>query len=343
MEHTDRFLKACRREEVDCTPIWLMRQAGRYMQEYRTIREKYSFLEMCKQPEVAAEVTLQPIDKLGVDAAILFSDILIPVEAMGLDLEFHEGKGPIIHNPVRDKGAVEAVEVIEPREKVPYVLETIKILRHELKGKVPLIGFSGAPFTLASYMVEGGSSKNYTLIKGMMYGAPEVYRALLDKVALTVIRYLNAQIEAGAQAVQIFDSWAGCLGPYDYGKFALPYTKKVIDGLDRRVPVINFATGVSAMLELLKEAGGDVIGIDWRINLDDAWTKIGYDVGIQGNLDPVVLLSTPQEIEIRVRDILWRAGNRPGHIFNLGHGILPQTPVENAQALVEFVHLYSRR
>lgn len=343
MEHTDRFLKACRREEVDCTPVWLMRQAGRYMEEYRKIREKYSFLEMCKLPEVAAEVTLQPVDKIGVDAAILFSDILVPVEAMGIDLEFHEGKGPIIHNPVRDMAGVEALQVIEPREKVPYVLETVKLVRQELDGKVPLIGFSGAPFTLASYMVEGGASKNYTLIKGLMYSEPSIYQALMEKVTLTVTRYLNAQIEAGAQVVQIFDSWAGCLGPYDYAKFALPYTKQVIDGLDRRVPAINFATGVSAMLELLKEAGGDVIGVDWRINLDEAWAKIGYDVGIQGNLDPVILLSSPQEIETRVRDILWRAGNRPGHIFNLGHGVLPPTPVENVQALIEFVHKHSQR
>ncbi|MFZ3063115.1 MAG: uroporphyrinogen decarboxylase, partial [Actinomycetota bacterium] len=334
---------ACRREPVDVTPVWLMRQAGRYMKEYRTIREKTPFLTMCKTPEVAAEVTLQPVERLGVDAAILFSDILVPVEAMGVSLRFSEDRGPVISQPIRDRKAVEALNIIEPEEEVSFVMEAIRIIRRELDGKVPLIGFSGAPFTLASYLVEGGHSRNYSVIKAMMYGDSSTYHALMDKLVRVITAYLNAQIDAGVQAVQLFDSWVGCLGPGDYEEFVLSHSKQVIDGLRNRVPVIHYANCGATLLELMKRAGGDVIGIDWRVNLDEAWKRLGYDVGIQGNLDPNVLLAPQDEIDKRVKDILKRADNRPGHVFNLGHGVLPQTPVENVSFMVDAVHKYSQR
>ncbi|GAW29168.1 uroporphyrinogen decarboxylase [Carboxydocella sp. ULO1] len=340
----DTFLKACRREPVDYTPVWLMRQAGRYMAEYMAIRSKYSFLEMCKIPEIAAEVTLQPVNKLGVDAAILFADILLPLEGMGIQLEFAKNEGPVIHNPVRTRADVDTIRVIEAEEATPYVMEAIRILRRELADKVPLIGFSGAPFTLASYIIEGGGSKNYIECKKMMWQAPEVWHALMDKIAEVILRYLKAQIAAGAQAVQLFDSWVGALSPEDYRQYVLPYSKKVLDGLkDSGVPVIHFANNASSMLELVKEAGGDVIGLDWRINIDDAIRRLGDDVAVQGNLDPMMLFAPPRVIEERVKDILARVGNRPGHIFNLGHGIHKDTPVEHVIALVEAVHKHSRR
>jgi len=340
----DRFLRACRREPVDYTPVWLMRQAGRYMSEYMEIRSKYSFLEMCKNSEVAAEVTLQPINKLGVDAAILFADILLPLEGMGIDLEFAKNEGPVIHNPVRTKADVEALRILEAEEATPYVMEAIRILRRELEGRVPLIGFSGAPFTLASYMIEGGGSKNYIECKKMMWQAPEVWHALMAKISEVIVRYLKAQIKAGAQAVQVFDSWVGTLSPEDYKEYVLPHSKYVMDGLkDAGVPVIHFANNASSMLEMVKEAGGDVIGLDWRINIDEAIRRLGDDVAVQGNIDPMILFAPPKVIEARVKDILDRVGNRPGHIFNLGHGIHKETPVENVIALVEAVHKYSRR
>lgn len=340
----ETFLKACRREPVDYTPVWLMRQAGRYMAEYMAIRNKYSFLEMCRIPEIAAEVTLQPVNKLGVDAAILFADILLPLEGMGLQLEFAKNEGPVIHNPVRTRADVEAIRVIEAEEATPYVMEAIRILRRELADKVPLIGFSGAPFTLASYIIEGGGSKNYIECKKMMWQAPEVWQMLMEKIAEVILRYLKAQIAAGAQAVQLFDSWVGTLSPEDYRQYVLPYSKKVLDGLkDSGVPVIHFANNASSMLELVKEAGGDVIGLDWRINIDDAIRRLGDDVAVQGNLDPMMLFAPTRVIEERVKDILERVGGRPGHIFNLGHGIHKDTPVEHVIALVEAVHKYSRR
>jgi len=314
------------------------------MKEYREIREKVPFLTMCKTPELAAEITLQPIRKLGVDAAILFADILLPVEAMGMKIEFVDDGGPVILNPVRDGKAVGELRMIEPGEDVPFIQEAIKMIRRELEGKLPLIGFSGAPFTLASYMVEGGHSRNYIYVKSMMYQEPSTYHALMDKIAQVVTRYLRAQIEAGVQALQIFDTWVGCLSPGDYEQFVMPYTRQVVDGLEGNgVPVIHYANGGSTLLELMKRAGGDVIGIDWRIDLDVAWERVGYEVGVQGNLDPALLLAPPEMIEKKVREILRRADNRPGHIFNLGHGILPQTPVENVIAMVEAVHKYGRR
>lgn len=338
-----QFLRACRREKTDYTPVWLMRQAGRYMQEYREIRNKYSFLTMCKTPELAAEVTLQPVKKLGVDAAIIFADILLPIEGMGIKLEFANNEGPVIHNPVRNRSDIDSLRLIEPERDTPFVIEAIKLTRRELNGTVPLIGFSGAPFTLASYLIEGGHSKNYICTKSLMYNDPSSWHILMDKISRVVISYLKAQAAAGAEALQLFDSWVGCLSPADYKEFAAPYSKQVIDGLkSETVPVIHFGTDSSNILEIMKNAGGDVIGIDWRIELDAAWKRLGYDVSIQGNLDPVVLFASPDEIKKRVKYILKKAGGRTGHIFNLGHGILPQTPVDNVITLVEAVHKYSK-
>jgi uroporphyrinogen decarboxylase len=344
MAFNDTFLRACRREPVDYTPVWLMRQAGRYMSEYMAIRSKHTFLEMCKNPEVACEVTLQPVNKLGVDAAILFADILLPLEGMGIDLEFAKGEGPVIHNPVRTKADVDNLRMIDADEATGYVMDAIRLIRRELEGKIPLIGFSGAPFTLASYMIEGGGSREYKNCKAMMFKAPEIWHALMRKISDVVIEYLRKQIIAGAQAVQIFDSWVGCLSPEDYKEYVFPHSKYVLDALKGEgVPVIHFANNASSMLELVSEAGGDVIGLDWRIDLDVAWKRVGYDKAVQGNIDPFVLFGTPEVIERKVKSILDKADNRPGHIFNLGHGINKETPVENVKALVDAVHKYSRR
>ncbi len=344
MKNTDvqyPFLRACRREPTSYTPIWLMRQAGRYLKEYRALRRRYSFLEMCRNPEIAAEVTLLPIKKFNLDAAIVFSDILIPLEPMGIELEFTKGEGPIIPHPIREMNQIERLRTIEPEEDIPFLLKTIRIVRHELEGKVPLIGFSGAPFTLASYIIEGGHSKSYLITKGMMYRNPSAWSSLMEKLSEVLISHLNAQIRSGVQALQIFDSWVGCLSPRDYEDYVLPFSKKVIAGLDKGVPLIHFATCCSTLLERMKEAGGDIIGVDWRIDLQEAWKRIGYDVGIQGNLDPAVLLGPIDLIRKEVKRILNQAKGRPGHIFNLGHGILPKTPVDHVEALIDIVHEYS--
>jgi uroporphyrinogen decarboxylase len=337
------FLKACRRQPTAYTPIWLMRQAGRYLKEYRALRKKYSFLEMCKNPEIAAQVTLQPIERFKLDAAIIFSDILVPLEPMGVEFEFAKGEGPVFHHPVREMKDIEKLRVIGPEEEVPFLMKAIRIVRKELEEKLPLIGFSGAPFTLASYIIEGGHSKNYILTKGLMYQNRPAWDVLMEKISEVLIRYINAQVRAGAQAVQLFDSWVGCLSPNDYEEYVLPYSKKVIDGINKGVPLIHFATTSSTLLEKMKQAGGSVIGVDWRVNLGEAWARLGYDVAIQGNLDPVVLLSSPNLIEKEVKRILNEAGSRPGHVFNLGHGILPNTPVDHVAALIEAVHEYSAR
>jgi uroporphyrinogen decarboxylase len=339
----DRFLKACRREPVDCTPVWFMRQAGRYMAEYRSLRAKYSMLALCKTSELAAQVTLQPIDRFPVDAAIIFADILLPLEAMGLNLEFAEGEGPVIHNPVRERADVERLKAIDGTE-LEYVAEAIRQTRHALRGRVPLIGFAGAPFTLASYAIEGGGSRNYVLTKSMMYREPDVWHLLMDKLARVVTGYLRRQIRAGAQAIQLFDSWVGCLSAGDYAEYVKPHVQLIFEGLTREaVPMIHFGTGTAALLHLMREAGGDVIGVDWRIHLDDAWAMIGHDCAVQGNLDPVALYAPLHEIERRVEDILRRAAGRNGHIFNLGHGILPTTPIEHVEAAINMVHKLSQR
>ncbi|MCS6290908.1 MAG: uroporphyrinogen decarboxylase [Nitrospira sp.] len=339
----DRFLKACRREPVDCTPVWFMRQAGRYMVEYRRLREKHSILDLCKTPELAAQVTLQPIDRFALDAAIIFADILLPLEPMGLRLEFAEGEGPIIHNPVRDRAAVDRLKVIDDTE-LQYVMDAISLTRKMLAGRVPLIGFAGAPFTLASYAIEGGSSRNYIHTKQMMYREPETWHRLMDKFARVITGYLRRQIKAGAQAVQLFDSWVGCLSAGDYAEYVMPHVQLIFEGLKHDgIPLIHFGTGTTAILKAMREAGGDVIGIDWRIPIDEAWAMVGYDRAVQGNLDPVTLFGPISEIERRVTDILRRAAGRPGHIFNLGHGILPNTPVENVAATIDLVHKLSTR
>ena len=320
-----------------------MRQAGRYMKEYRALRRKFSFLEICKTPEMAAEVTLMPVDMLNVDAAILFADILLPLEPMGIDLEFAAHEGPVFRHPVREMKQIESLRIIEPEEDLPFLWETIGLVRKQLEGRVPLIGFSGAPFTLASYIIEGGHSKNYVLTKGMMYQNRPAWDALMEKLSEVLIRYLNAQVRAGAQALQFFDSWVGCLNPGDYEEYVLPYSIRVIESVDKSVPLIHFATLSSTLLERMKQAGGDVIGVDWRVDLGEAWGRIGYDAGIQGNLDPVVLLGPSDRIEKEVKRILGQAQGRPGHIFNLGHGILPNTPVEHVVRLVETVHAWSSK
>lgn len=338
----DTFLKACRGEKVDYTPVWLMRQAGRYMKEYQEVRAKVDFLTLCKTPELAAKVTLQPIDILGVDAAILFSDILIAVEAMGMQLEFHDKKGPILADPVRTKAGVDKLVIPDTEDSMPFVLDTIKILRKELK--VPLIGFSGAPWTLATYIIEGGSSKNFMHTKKMMYQNPGLFKALMEKITATVVEYLSAQIKAGAQAVQLFDSWAGILAPYDYENVIFPHVKTAIKALKKfDVPVIYFVNDCAGLLKIVKKCGADVIGIDWRVDMAKAAKKLGKKYSIQGNLDPLVLFAPREHIEDRVKDILFKAEPARGHIFNLGHGILPETPVENAIAMVEAVHKYGRK
>ncbi|MGE5461895.1 MAG: uroporphyrinogen decarboxylase [Syntrophothermus sp.] len=341
MEMNDRFLRACRREPVDVTPVWFMRQAGRYMPEYRAIREKYSLIEICQHPEIAAEVTLQPVRALGVDAAILFADILLPVIPLGLGLEFAKGEGPVIASPVRTLGDVKAMRLFDADTDLGYVMEAIRILRGALNG-IPLIGFCGAPFTVASYIIEGGSSREFLQTKTMMYSAPEVFHALMEKLSDVLRNYLVAQIQAGAQAVQVFDSWVGALSPQDYEAFVLPYSQKVLKAAEAlNVPVIHFGTNTTTLLPLMKRAGGSVLGLDWRLPLDDGWKIIGYDRAVQGNLDPALLFAPLPEIKARVHDILVRAEGRPGHIFNLGHGILQHTPVENVKAVVELVHEYS--
>ncbi|HUL23350.1 MAG TPA: uroporphyrinogen decarboxylase [Thermodesulfobacteriota bacterium] len=337
------FLRACRRQPTPYTPIWLMRQAGRYMKEYRALRKKYSFLEMCKNPELAAKVTLQPIEKFKLDAAIIFSDILIPLEPMGVEFEFAKGEGPVFHHPLREKKDVERLRLIEPEEEIPFLMKAIRTVRKELEGKVPLIGFSGAPFTLASYVIEGGHSSNYVFTKSLMYQDRPTWDALMETISEVLVRYLNAQIRSGVQAVQMFDSWVGCLTPSDYEEYVLPYSKRVIEGVSKAVPFIHFATSNSTLLELMKRAGGDVIGVDWRVNIGEAWARLGYDIAIQGNLDPVILYGPVSLIEKNVKKILDSVGDRPGHIFNLGHGILPTTPIDHVAALVDMVHKYSSR
>jgi uroporphyrinogen decarboxylase len=337
------FLKACRREPTEVTPVWLMRQAGRYMEEYRQVRGQTSFLDLCKNPELCSEIMCTAVARLGVDAAIIFSDLLPILEPMGLELDFAKGEGPVIYNPVRAPADVDRVLELEDLGTLDFVFETVRRTRADLPADIPLIGFAGAPFTLASYTIEGGASRSYLHTKTLMYRDEGAWRELMQRLARSITRYLNGQIAAGAQCVQIFDSWVGCLGPDDYRRYVLPYVKTVIDGLAPGVPVINFATGNPALLPLLAEAGGSVVGIDWRVRLDEAWKTVGYDRAVQGNLDPLVLLAEPNEIRRRIKEILDQAAGRPGHIFNLGHGVVQQTPVDNAIALVDAVHELSRR
>ncbi|MGH9873591.1 MAG: uroporphyrinogen decarboxylase [Pyrinomonadaceae bacterium] len=332
------FMRACRREAVPYTPIWLMRQAGRYMKDYREVRARMSFLELCKTPALAAEVTVTAAERLGADAAIIFADILLIIEPMGLQLEFSKGEGPVIHNPVRATADVDRLREVDDVAALSFVFEAIRETRNALRRDLPLIGFAGAPFTLASYIVEGGASKNYVHTKSLMYNDSGAWHAMMSLISRALVKYLNAQVAAGAQAVQLFDSWVGALSPDDYREYVLPHTRNVIGGVNPGTPVIHFGTGTATLLELMREAGGDVIGLDWRVRLDQGWERIGHDKGVMGNLDPVTLFANREHLRSQAKLILDQAGGRPGHIFNLGHGILPETPVDNVIALVEMVH-----
>jgi uroporphyrinogen decarboxylase len=337
------FLDACRRRPTAFTPVWLMRQAGRYMPEYRAMRERHGFLELCKNPRAAAEVTLQPVERLGVDAAILFADILLVLEPLGVGLEFTKGGGPHIQRPVRSADDVARLGRVDVDASVGFVFETVKLARMALAERVPLIGFAGAPFTLASYLIEGGASREFLLTKRFMRAERDAWHAMLGRLADVTADYLNGQIAAGAQAVQLFDSWVGALSPADYREFVLPHSRSVIRRLTPDIPVIHFGVGTATLLPLMKEAGGDVIGLDWRVELGPTWERLGYDVAVQGNLDPAVLLSSTDEIRRAAKAILDGAARHPGHIFNLGHGVHQETPVENVKALVDIVHELSAR
>jgi uroporphyrinogen decarboxylase len=337
------FMRACRCEPAPYTPIWLMRQAGRYMPEYRRVRAQYSFLEMCRTPELAAEVTVTAVERLKVDAAIIFADILLPLIPMGVGLRYEAGDGPIIEHPVRAISDLDRLPPIDAAESLGFVGKAIQLAKRTLGAKTPLIGFAGAPFTLASYLIEGGSSRQYQLTKTLAYKEPEIWTRLMTMLARVTIDYLKLQIAAGADVIQLFDSWVGSLGPDDYRLLVLPYMQTIIRQIRPFAPVIHFGTITGNLLELMREAGGDVIGLDWRINLDEAWKRVGYNVAVQGNLDPVALFTDPNEIHRRARAILHQAHGRPGHIFNLGHGILPDTPVDNVLALIDAVHELSAR
>lgn len=341
--HDSLFLKACRREPTQRTPVWLMRQAGRYLEEYRRIRERVSFVEMCRDKELVAEVTLLPVARLGVDAAILFSDILLIAEPLGCRLKYTASNGPVVEVKLKGAADVDGLSEVEPAESLSFVFEAIRLTREVLPPAVPLIGFSAAPFTLASYLLEGGSSRSYLRTKRFMDEDPGAWNALMEKLSRALAKYLLGQVEAGVDAVQMFDTWVGCLDPSDYRRFVQPHSRSVIQALNGQVPLIHFGTGTAAFLKEMRQAGGQVIGVDWRVELDRAWETIGYDSGIQGNLDPAVLCSERSAIRTHVERILKRSGGRAGHIFNLGHGILPSTPVDNARYLVECVHELSER
>jgi len=342
MSRSDRFLKALKMERADCTPIWFMRQAGRYMKAYRDIRERYSLIEMFKNPDLATEITLQPVRAFNVDAAIIFADILLPLEGMGIGFEFLEKSGPVIKNPLRSLEDIHSLQIADPETDLGYVLESLRRVRAEIDGKVPLIGFAGAPFTLAGYAIEGGSSSNHLQTKQLMYKDPEAWDLLMKKLCETLVAFLKAQVKAGAQVVQLFDSWVGCLSPSDYQRYVLPYMKNIFaELLKERIPSIHFGTGTSGLLHLMTEAGGDVIGADWRISLKDAWQRIGDNAGIQGNLDPITLMAPWSILKEKAAEVLDAAERRPGHIFNLGHGILPMTPEDSVKAVIDFVHEYT--
>jgi uroporphyrinogen decarboxylase len=332
-----RFLDACRRRPTDVRPVWFMRQAGRYMKQYRDIRARHSILEICKRPDLAAAVTLQPVEVLDVDAAIIFADLLLPVEPMGLKLEFLQGEGPHIDNPVRTSSDVDSLS-ISNTDDLGYVGESIQQVVKALAGRVPVIGFVGAPFTLASYMIEGGPSKTFLKTKHMMYRDETLWRRLMGKLVDVLGSFALMQVSAGARVIQVFDSWVGALGPDDYVRFVAPYSRALIERIrSTGAPVIHFGTGAAGFFRELHAAGGDVMGVDWRINIDQAWMDISYRSAVQGNMDPAALFAPLPELKMRVHELLKRTGTRPGHIFNLGHGILPETPVENVKAVVQMV------
>jgi uroporphyrinogen decarboxylase len=340
MTAEERLLAACRRQPVDCTPVWFMRQAGRCLPAYRALRTRYDILTLAKTPELCAEVTLMPIDTFKVDGAVMFADIMLPIEGMGVSLEIQPEVGPIIHHPIRSRADVDALEIRDAEDATPFVFEAERLIRRELQGgKAALIGFSGAPFTLACYLIEGRPSRDYATAKGLMFAEPSLWHALLEKISEVVVRYLRAQVAAGAQVIQIFDSWVGALAPQDYAAYVLPHTKSIFDRLrDLSAPTIHFGTGTATLLELMVEAGGDVQSVDWRVPLDAAWARIGPERGIQGNLDPTMLTAPFERITLGVRDVLRQAGGRPGHVFNLGHGVPADTPYENLTRIVDLVH-----
>jgi len=336
--HDSLFMKAVRREPTETTPVWIMRQAGRYLPEYMAVRNKVTFIELCTTPELACEVTVTAREVLGVDAAILFADLLPMLQPMGMDLEYVKGEGPVIHNSLKQAADVDRLKALESVEPVHYVFDAVKLIRRALPGDIPLLGFAGAPFTLASYCIEGGGSKNYVATKSIMYNDEGAWTALMNSLVDSVILYLQEQIACGCQAVQLFDSWAGSLSPADYQRYVLPHTKRVIDAVSTHAPVINFLTGNPALLPAQREAGGQVMGVDWRIGLDDAWKMFGDDVAVQGNLDPVSLYADIPVLRQRAKDVLDQSGGRPGHIFNLGHGVMPDMNPDHVKALVEYVH-----
>jgi uroporphyrinogen decarboxylase len=338
-----RFMKACRFEAVDATPVWLMRQAGRYMKEYRDLRARVPFLELCKNPALVSEVTVTAAEKLGVDAAIIFADLLLIVEPLGLHLEYDKGEGPVISPGLREAADVDRLQEVNPQQSLGYFYDAIRQTRADLNQKIPLIGFAACPFTLASYLIEGGGSKNYRHTKALMYRDAGAWRALMERLARSLSKYINGQIDAGVQAVQVFDTWVGCLGPADYRDYVQPYTRMMLQAVKPGTPLIHFGTGTAMLLEAMRDAGGDVIGVDSRVELDEAWHRLGDGVGLQGNLDPIVLYADQEFIRMRVQRILDQANCRTGHIFNLGHGLLPDTPFENVVALVRMVHDLSSR
>ena len=343
MSRNDRFLKAFRREKSDCTPVWFMRQAGRYMKAYRNIRDKYDLIEMFKNPDLAAEITLQPVKAFSVDAAIIFADILLPLEGMGVGFEFAPGGGPVIKNPVRSQTDIRSLRIADPQEDLGYVLESLQRVRTEIDGEIPLIGFAGAPFTLASYVIEGESSSNCLLTKEVMHKDRMAWDLLMGKFCETISAFLKAQVKAGAHVVQLFDSWVGCLSPADYRDFVLPYTRRIFRELKREgIQSIHFGTMTAGLLHLMAEAGGDIVGVDWRIDLNSAWERITTGAGVQGNLDPFALTAPWDILRTKAIKVLDAAGGRPGHIFNLGHGILPSTPEDSVKALADLVHEYTQ-
>lgn len=336
--HNSRFMKAVRREVTDTTPLWIMRQAGRYLPEYMAVRSKVSFMELCKTPELACEVTVTARQVLGVDAAILFADLLPILEPMGIDLEYQKGEGPVIHNPIHTGRDVDRLRSLESMDTLAYVFSAIRMIRAALPGDIPLIGFAGAPFTLASYCIEGGGSKNYVRTKSLMYNDESAWNVLMSRLVDTVILYLQHQLASGCQCVQVFDSWAGCLSPSDYRRYVLPHTRRLIQSVEPYGPVINFLNGNPALLGMQRQAGGQVMATDWRSQLDEAWQVFGDDVAVQGNMDPVSVYADLPVLKQRVADVLRCAGGRPGHIFNLGHGVMPDMNPDHVKAVVEFVH-----
>jgi uroporphyrinogen decarboxylase len=334
-----RFMKACRLELADTTPVWFMRQAGRMLPEYRKVREQYTLMEVCRQPELCAEVTMQPVRRLGVDAAVMFADIMLPLIGIGVGVELVDNVGPVVAHPVKDASDLEMLRPIEPEQDVPFVMEAVRVVKREMGERTPLIGFCGAPFTLASYLIEGKPTREFSKTKAMMYTAPDLWHSLMDRLTNIMITYLHAKVDAGVDALQLFDSWVGALGPGDYAEYVEPYSQRLLWELrGRGLPFIHFGTNTATLLDQMKNDGGTTISVDWRIPLDVAWEKIGYDLGIQGNLDAATLYGPDEFWQRRALDVLRQAEGRPGHIFNLGHGVLPDLPLDNVMRLVDFVH-----